>query len=292
MDQLENLLLETRLQGEASEVWDRLFQHFTILTYFNHPKLHNQSLNYLRYGSAKRIMTIWEDMRWLKRNIPVKRRAPLAGGECRAASLHLNSLYLNIRGCLDNFAWALLWQLAPSEAEKFDSEDDFQRVGLFKKSVLGKLSGTKLKDFLEGCAEWDKDFKVKRDPVAHRLPLFIPPQILKEAEAQEYQALNRQITESNSEFFQMSMEESKRQCEDSFDEIIDKNERVEALIKKHDETQARLYRELESLGAFIPCFGYSKNEPSIPLYPTITEDCKQLANITDNVIAFFNEKLP
>lgn len=290
MDELSER--DTQLQCEAHELWGELIKHFSYFANFDHPKLHRESLNYLRYGAAKRIFTIFHDIRWLTLNIPAKRKTNLNAEECRIASLHLNSIYLHIRGSLDNFAWAILWQLAPDEAEKFDKNGDYQRVGLFKNSVLGKLNGTKLKTLIEECKAWDEDFKSRRDPVAHRLPLQVIPQILAgDEDRQRYQELQNKISENISEYALKALQESKKPIGDSFEDLIQKNKKTDELIKENESKNNYLYKQLFSLGIFIPCFAFSKNDSPIYLYPTITDDCNQLIKIADEVAILIETRL-
>jgi hypothetical protein len=293
MDEAAKIFEQNRLQGEAYKIWDKLFNHLNYFAYFNHPKTHVQTIDYLKYGSAKRIHNIFDNIRWLTINIPVNRKHPLSTAEVDSACMHLNSIYLHIRGCLDNFAWALLWQIAPTEAENFNRKENCHKVGLFKKSILGKLSGTSLKGLLEGCIEWEQDFKMKRDPVAHRLPLFIPPQILRgESEANRYKELNKQIMQHTDEFGQKALQESRENIKSkNFDEIVENNKKMDDLSRKFEKKRSALYTELQSIGVFVPYFGYSTREDLIPLYPTIIEDCNQLIKITDGIRAFFENRL-
>ena len=128
-------------------------------------KLCEQAQTYLRYGVGDRLNYIYQDFKYLIENAPIGRKEPLELKECQTANRHLNSMYLHIRGALDNFAWALIWHVNPDEAQTIANT----RVGLFYQSFDKYLTGyPELKSIIESAKEWNKEFAQKRDPVAHR----------------------------------------------------------------------------------------------------------------------------
>lgn len=84
----------------------------------------------------------------------------------------INALYINLTGILDNLAWVLV--------EFYKLEIKKEKVGLFNKKFWQTCNNLKdLQDSImtNDYVEWHKELKSKRDPIAHRVPLYIPKKI-------------------------------------------------------------------------------------------------------------------
>lgn len=87
-------------------------------------------------------------------------------------NIYVNSIYINIRGVIDNLSWYLKYEFGITI--KNDNQVDLKRKE-FKKELEGK--GFNI-DKIEKYDNWFSDLKQKRDPIAHRLPLYIPYRII------------------------------------------------------------------------------------------------------------------
>lgn len=110
----------------------------------------------------------------------------------------LNAFYVNLRGALDNLAWAATYKFAL--LPEID-EDDKQTRGFCA------LSGSRFRDvlvsaepraaaWLDGIQLWLKDLALFRDPAAHRLPLTMAPALLTEDEGKKYKALHEEAAQA------------------------------------------------------------------------------------------------
>jgi len=270
------------IKAESFVLWQSLSELLSFFAFLNEPSIHQNTAAYLRFGAAKRIRWILEDVRWLTSNIPVDRTEALTDEECHAAGLHLNSVYLHIRGTLDNFAWSLLWQFAPVEAEQLDKDGNYNQIGLFRTSVLRHLpTNSRLKTIIESLRDWNDAFRLRRDPVAHRLPLRLIPQVITGAEnIRSYQETQATLFANISDFAQRCTQNSNRVDDDSIRGITERCNQIEKLADEHEAKQQKLCRQMESLGTFVPVFTCSlAGTDLIPLYPTITDDCGNLIKI-------------
>lgn len=273
------------------ELFIELRTQWSTLALFEAPPLHELSMHYLRYGAAKRIRWIAQDLEWLCTNCPEDRTKPLSAEECEQAGLHLNSLYLHIRGTLDNFSWALFWQIAPDEAKIVEDKAQYMSVGLFTSTLTRILQSeaNSLVRVIERSRDWDKVFKSKRDPVAHRLPLRVIPQHLNQHQAQQYHELNAKVPHTVDDFLEKCKNEREKRADDnSIEAIVAKCEAIEKFGSEQRAQQQQLYAQMGELGTFIPYFLNSGE--LMPLHPTIVEDCQQLSAIAKEVIAFFKSQ--
>src|SRR5579862_4549323 len=126
---------------------------------------------YLQFGATRRLEMIWYAYRNLVSMAPPDRSEPLESEEARQLMVDINVIYLNLRGILDNLAWALLSEFAP---ERLLSLKPTQ-IGLFLPSIKREKAFSKLTDLIDLHDSWDRDVKERRDPAAHRIPLALPP---------------------------------------------------------------------------------------------------------------------
>ena len=105
---------------------------------------------------------------------------------------HVNAYYLNLRGALDNMAWALIYELSLKSPVNEDSGKIRQYCDLFGKEFLGDLKKARadLADLLGDKLDWSRNLKQFRDPAAHRIPLYIPPGVLREEEVEEFRRID------------------------------------------------------------------------------------------------------
>jgi hypothetical protein len=171
-------------------------------------------MQYLRYGAARRFHMMW----YAYRNVVVysanpRRRSPLSDGESGELTRDLNVIYFNMRGALDNLAWALLHECAPDKLKI-----NRAKIGLFNSCIIQDVRFDQLSAALDAHRDWNRDLADRRDPSAHRIPLTIPPQVLKPEDAPAYaQLINDAMRAAGNLDFATPMKSSNRANEsDSF----------------------------------------------------------------------------
>lgn len=163
----------------------------------------------------------------------------------------IQAFLLNLYGVMDNAAWVLL----------FERQVDLPRkkVGLFQEATQAHLP-LRLVELLSTFRAWHDDYvKNYRDALAHRIPLYVPPQGLSEADASQYRDLETQIG---------------------------------AAFAKHNvEEASRLLQQQSLLGIALPVYGHSTAEALRPataaasrgvfIHPQMIADARTVTAILD-----------
>ena len=146
---------------------------------------HPVAWKYLVYGAARRLGMLRASFADLFRFAPPDRTEPLDTQTEGSINRDLNSIYIDVAGTMDNFAWVLLHALAPADKV---SKVNRRSVGLFRVEVANLLPA--LQGVLGPFAQWHGDLVERRHVSAHRIPMYIPPSALSETEAIAYRELD------------------------------------------------------------------------------------------------------
>ena len=208
-------------------------------------KLTNKNAKYfMLYGAARRANLIFGAYREIRSIAYEKRKEPLSQENQVALSQAINNIYIHVLGILDNFAWCLLYERQVELADKLHCND----VGLFSKKFRKQCYAfSEMMDEIVLHDSWHKEVKEGRDPVAHRIPLYVPLAVLTADQAEHYSAISDRFSERLKDL--------------NFDEA--------------EETLG----QLDSIGSFLPYFIHHPDESLIPIYPTIPTDLSHLIRI-------------
>jgi hypothetical protein len=205
---------------------------------------------FLTFGAARRLKMIRHAYLSIVAAAPPDRCKPLGEGEVADLTRDLNVIYFNIVGLLDNLAWAALHEKAPSVIATTKP----LQIGLFKPSVSLASPLAELRPLIERHSEWEKGIRAKRDPVAHRIPLSMPPAILTPEEGEEYR---RRWSKSQQHKERREFEEAERTLE-----------------------------SLDEIGTFNPVFWHEAGQGTVPLYPTVSDDLQHIKELSYGVLDF------
>jgi hypothetical protein len=205
--------------------------------------LANTAREYVLYGVGRRMNMILYAYESLLDIFHVGREEPLDSDEGRSVTRDLNVIYINIVGVVDNLAWAAFLHRAPDVAANLPAT----QVGLFTRALARTAGLEPLAAMVEPFRAWFEDLRRRRDPAAHRIPLYLPPALLGPEQAAEYERLQREINEAIA-----------RLDSAGADAIMDQQQR---------------------LGRLSPVFLHSPSEPCYHFYPTIPEDIGQMIKV-------------
>lgn len=104
------------------------------------------------------------------------------------ATIAIQAFVLNTFGCLDNLAWIFVHEKGVTKAD--GNALDPQGVSLGSKAVRAKFSKV-FNAYIDSRDDWFKAIKDFRDALAHRIPLYIPPFIVRPDVVDEYNRLER-----------------------------------------------------------------------------------------------------
>lgn len=222
-----------------------------------------RSKYYFEYGLSRRLLLIEASLRYFLNNIPPQRTEPLDNETSLNAIIHINSLYVNLYGSIDNLAWTLAYEmnLFPKSINIESDKQLIKKISLFKDSFQNKLplNCHTYKNYLSSMKEWFDKISKYRHPSSHRIPLYIIPAILNESESKNYQK----------EFDRHKIE-----------------------LSKGNADQANIHLDnLKEYGRFSPLFSHDPDEGIFPIYPTITNDSIILLEIFNKTNALLKEYL-
>lgn len=235
MDEYSRLLIAACNTGDAMREI-----HSTVQLLQN-----SRSKYYFEYGLSRRLLLIEANLRYFLEHIPPQRTEPLDNQTSLNAIIHINSLYVNLYGCIDNLAWTLTYEmnLFPNAVNIEADKDLRSKVALFKDSFLTMLpvNFSAYKKYITSMKRWFDALSKNRHPSSHRIPLYVVPAILNKTESEAYLK----------EF---------------------QNHQIE--LSKGNIQQAGVHLDkLKEYGKFSPMFLHDPDEEFSPLYPTITNDC-------------------
>lgn len=205
--------------------------------------------DHLVYGVARRTGDIWLAMRELIAKSPVDRTKSLSTEETSSLSMALNSIYINIRGTLDNLAWAVIEDAGGLAKVRLPPKD----VDLFGRQFSRVETWEMLTTALADIAPWSAELAKLRNPAAHRIPLAVISSELNDAEAAEYQRL----------------------CAEMLAPLPDGSLNHEVIVERAKRQQA-IKAEIKALGRYRPMFAHMPSDGAMPIYPTVAEDVGKL----------------
>lgn len=121
---------------------------------------------------------------------PVAAAKPIGSERLYDVQINLHAFVINLCGIFDNYAWSFIYER--SLQNEFPRPPD---VGLFKSKVQ-RLLPQPIREFLqsEDIRNWQQDYlKNYRDALVHRIPIYVPPSVLKPADAARYRELEAEI---------------------------------------------------------------------------------------------------
>ncbi len=245
-------------------------------------KLPEEAVFHLRYGLSVRAKFIWIALRRIMEIAPPGAIEALPIESVETLANDLNSLYVNLRGALDNVAWAIR-ALGPREAVGALSDG---AMDLFGRRFLEAVGSGELSEILGPFRDWYSEMKGRRDPAAHRIPLSVPPAALDDEAQVQYANLLRLRSEALGKAFAVTRRE------------LDENPGVPLTMKAADEAEVhfaearQLLAQAQQIGEFPGLLVHHPEEPPVPIYPTVPEDVAQLVAIFRRTTDFIRTLAP
>jgi len=246
----EAFLEERAKHDHALAVWDPLFQITARATLQAPAKLKSRDARiFLQYGVGRRVTDMFEAYRAIILTAHEGRKKPLRNEEQQAFSRDLNAFYINLRGILDNLAFCFLHERQPDQRQNLRDTD----VGLFSVKFRKVVTAfSEIEPRISVHDQWNRDIKSRRDPAAHRIPLYLPPSLVTAQEAERAQQI-----------------------------LLARDESIRS---GRLEEASGLFDQAMGLGRFFPYFLHHPDDGPIPIYPTIPNDVAHLVEIANSVM--------
>lgn len=154
-----------------------------------------RALQHLREGFNRRVLMMDASLRQIDETAAKAGGKPISPYEATDLATHLNALYLNLCGALDNLAWALQHERSLLTGVTEEGRGRL-RVGLFSEAFLAALetAAPDLVTVLRNHAAWHTELRSLRDPGAHRIPIYAVPGIMNEQQGAEANRLSEEST--------------------------------------------------------------------------------------------------
>ena len=204
---------------------------------------------YLDHGVCRRLRVLERSIERIYEIFPSNRKEKLTRDELSDVQIYLHAFVINLFGILDNLAWVYVLEYA-LEADV----GGHNGVGLYAKGSQ-KILPPDLKAYvnLESTKNWYETYvKNYRDALAHRIPLYVPPIIVTDAEATKWRELDERIWE--------------------------------CIQKQEFEVLKDLKREQDSLGIVCDMFSHSLSETeskTLYIHPQLLADGATLVELCE-----------
>lgn len=188
---------------------------------------------HLLHGAGRRIVVMRRALERIFEIFPLGVEKPLPLDLVSDVQINLHAFVVNLYGVFENFAWAFVHHHGLLE-----SFGDRKKVSMFGKH-LAKHLPRRITDFLEDeqMQKWRRDYLVNyRDALAHRIPLYVPPAMFTDSDADKHRELEKK--------------------------------RIEAWSAKDVKEAIRIHDEQMSLGSpsLVFLHSFADDGPSVPVY--------------------------
>jgi hypothetical protein len=146
---------------------------------------------YAFHGFGRRLEILRTAINQVFMALPPEREGIPENEECLKATIAIQAFVLNIIGCLDNLAW--IWVYERGVTGKDGAQLNPKFVGLWKRHVQDSMS-QQFRAYLNSRKPWFDSITSFRDPLAHRIPLYIPPYAVPKSKLEEHSRLEQEAT--------------------------------------------------------------------------------------------------
>ncbi len=209
--------------------------------------------HFLRFGVMRRLRMLMSSFRSFQSIIMPDRTVPLTQEQSDDVCRDLNAIYINILGLLDNCAWVIVHNAGSATTRTARA----MSIGLFKPSIAADPVLKSVAQALSPYTAWEAEVKTRRNPAAHRMPLYVPPASYTPEDVAEYER---------------------------YEQLISTALRAHEFDKLSDLRAAS-----RRIGTFVPAFLHDPGEKVMELYPTLPQDIGQMVKVGRVVQSFLRE---
>lgn len=195
--------------NEVRRQFRALQERFFLRTYTS-----QRGAEYAKHGFCRRLETLVRTIDQVYALLPPEQEEIPDRDAVVDATIAIQGFTMNAFGCLENIAWIWLYEKDVKNGDGSPLEP--KEVGLGKEKLRKKLT-PQFRNYLDKKKDWLANLIEFRDSLAHRIPLFIPPYIVPEANAEKYKEFDKAKWEeparSNSEAYEKLMAEQLKLCQ-------------------------------------------------------------------------------
>ena len=236
------------LYSDSIAAFNRLYPRFAEL-----PLRNGRAREFAQHGFGRRLSTLRECMVNVFHLLPPEAAARPRSEQLTNAAINIQAFIINVFGALDNLAWIWMHERGQVDAQGRRIHPLSVGLGSRCEGLRGTLSnGMQAK--LERLNDWFDGIGGFRHSLAHRIPLYIPPYGIAEANRAAAAAVEQRMNQ--------------------------------ARIRQDFAGFRALLREHEALGHFHPVIQHSFEERAKPVFFHAQMPCDLLtvADLADDMI--------
>ena len=147
------------------------------------------------HGVSRRLKTMCHCIERVFTILPPEREDPPSMEELVDAVVYIQAFTFNAFGCLDNLAW--IWVCEQKLTTDRGEEIPPTKIGLGKKCrIIRRSLPPDFRKHLKSLDAWFDHLENFRHALAHRIPLYIPPCVIKKQDLPKYEMLERQMAKA------------------------------------------------------------------------------------------------
>jgi hypothetical protein len=220
--------------------------------YAAHGYRNSRAREFAMQGFCRRLKTLMRCVRIVFDKLPPDRDDLPSEDDRTDGAIALQAFVFNLFGSIDNLAW--IWVLEKSVTKADGSNLSPSKIGLGPKNVEVRASlPVAFRVRLEALRPWFENLENYRHALAHRIPLYIPPYVVRKSDELAYRDLIKRL-----------------------DDAFDRDDRAD---------YERLLSDQEKLVQFSPYIAHSFEERSMPIafHPQLLADFNTLVEIADGM---------
>jgi len=148
----------------------------------------DRAREYATQGFGRRLDLLVRSIDRVFSTLPPEREEIPSIDEVVDAQMAIQTFVMNAFGALDNLAW--IWVFEKDVKGKKGKELGRKLVGLGSEHIRSSYTKN-FSNFLDNRQKWFENLKDFRDSLAHRIPLYIPPYIIADKDADIYRQLEQ-----------------------------------------------------------------------------------------------------
>ena len=162
-----------------------------ILCDFKNPRAREHASQ----GFPRRLKVIARCIDNVFQTIPPDRADLPSRDELSDVTINVQSFVFNVFGSIDNLGW--IWVLEKGQKRRDGTPIPDVQVGLGPGNTSVRLTlSQEFQDYLRGLDEWFKHLSNLRHALAHRIPLYIPPYVIAQADEPAYRDFEARMKEA------------------------------------------------------------------------------------------------
>lgn len=148
----------------------------------------DRAREFATHGFCRRLKTLANCIQKVFESIPPDQTDVPTSDACFACESSIQTFVINVFGSLDNLAW--IWVCEKPVLAEDGAELPRRHVGLgHRNHIVRRSFSPTFQEYLKGLDSWRKATEDFRDALAHRIPLYIPPFMIRPTDATRYQDL-------------------------------------------------------------------------------------------------------